>query len=78
MVVAQALVAEMLGKHPAVLDCFNVGVELDSNPVSQRNAIFHIEEKCLHRRHLVCSDDRAPSGPIRRVGIGCEMKRELF
>jgi hypothetical protein len=54
----QALVAEMRGKHSAVLDCFNVGVELDSNAVSQRNAIFHIEEKCLHSRHLVCSVDR--------------------
>jgi hypothetical protein len=46
LVVTQALVAEMLGKHSAVLDGFNVGVELDSNPVSQRNAILHIEEKC--------------------------------
>jgi hypothetical protein len=30
LVVTQALVAEMLGKYSAVLDCFNVGVELDS------------------------------------------------
>ena len=44
LVVTQALVAEMQGKHSAVLDCFNVGVELDSNAVSQRNAIFHIEK----------------------------------
>jgi hypothetical protein len=58
LVVTQALVAEMLGKYSAVLDCFNVGIELDSNPVSQRNAILHIEEKCLHRRHLVRSADR--------------------
>jgi hypothetical protein len=78
LVVTQALVTEMLGKRSAVLDCFNVGVELDSNPVSQWNAIFHIEEECLHRRHLVCSVDRAPSGPIGRVRIGSEMKRELF
>jgi hypothetical protein len=35
-----------------VRDRFN-GVERDSNPVPQRNAVFHIEEKCLHRRHLV-------------------------
>jgi hypothetical protein len=54
LVVAEALVAEVLGEHPAVLDRFNVGVELNPNPVSQRNAIFHIEEKCLHRHHFVC------------------------
>jgi hypothetical protein len=73
LVVTQALVTEMLGKRSAVLDCFNVGVEFDSKPVSQRNAIFHIEEECLHRRHL-CSVDRAPSGPIKRVRIGSGMK----
>jgi hypothetical protein len=56
----------MLGKYSAVLDCFNVGVELNSNPVSQRNAISHIEEKCLHRRHLVCSVDRLAAESHRR------------
>jgi hypothetical protein len=52
LVVAEALVAEVLRKHLAVLDRFNVGIELNSNPISQRNAIFHIEEKCLHCHHL--------------------------
>ena len=45
LVVAETFVAEVLGEHPAVFDRFNVGVELNSNPVPQRNAIFHIEEK---------------------------------
>jgi hypothetical protein len=49
LVVAKTLVAEVPGEHSAVLDRFDVGVELDSNPVSQRNAVFHIEEKSLHR-----------------------------
>jgi hypothetical protein len=52
LIVAEAFVAKVLRKHPGVLDRFNVGVELNSNPVSHRNAIFHIEEKCLHSHHL--------------------------
>jgi hypothetical protein len=61
-VVTQALVAKMPGEHPAVRDRFNVAIERDSSPVFRRNAIFHIEEKCLHRRHLVCSVDRFLGG----------------
>jgi uncharacterized protein YabN with tetrapyrrole methylase and pyrophosphatase domain len=52
LVVAEAVVAKVLREHPGVLDRFNVGVELNSNPVSHWNAIFHIEEKCLHSHHL--------------------------
>jgi hypothetical protein len=37
---------KVLGDHSAVRDRFNAGVELNADPVSQRNAIFHIEEKC--------------------------------
>jgi predicted anti-sigma-YlaC factor YlaD len=53
LVVAEAVVAKVLRKHPGVRDCFNVAVELNSNPVSHWNAIFHIEEKRLHCHHLV-------------------------
>jgi predicted anti-sigma-YlaC factor YlaD len=53
LVVAEAVVAKVLRKHPGVRDCFNVAVELNSNPVSHWNAILHIEEKRLHCHHLV-------------------------
>ena len=49
----ETLVAEVPGEPSAVLDRFNVGVELNSNPVSQRNAIFHIEENCIAITSLV-------------------------
>src|ERR1039457_6695595 len=52
LVVTEALVAEVLGHHPAVLDRLNAAVEFNSSPVSQRNAIYHIEEKCLHCHYL--------------------------
>jgi hypothetical protein len=69
LVVAETLVAEVLGEHPAVLDRLNIGVEFNSNPVSQRNAIFHIEEKCLHRHHLVCSGRPAAENHRREAAI---------
>jgi hypothetical protein len=65
LVVAKTLVAEVLGEYSAVLDRFNVGVELDSNPVSQRNAVFHIEEKCLHRHHLALWSPGREKSPAR-------------
>jgi hypothetical protein len=68
LVVAETLVAEVPGEHAAVFDRFNVVVELNSNPVSQRNAIFHIEEKCLHRHHLVCSGRPAEEKSPARGG----------
>jgi hypothetical protein len=36
------------------------------NALSQRSAIFHIEEKCLHRRHLVCDRLNAKITDARR------------
>ena len=53
LVVAEALVAEVLGKRSAVRDRFNAVVELNSNPVSQRNTIQHVEEKCLHCHYFL-------------------------
>ena len=69
LVVAETLGAEVLGEHSAVLDRFNVSIELNSNPVPQRNAIFHIEEKCLHRHHLVCSGRPAAENHRREAAI---------
>lgn len=53
LVVAEALVPKTLGKLSAVCDRFNTRVELNSDPVSQRDAVFQIEEKSLHDHHSV-------------------------
>lgn len=45
LIVGEAIVAEVLRQHMAVLDCFQVGVEFNSNPVPQRNAIFTYRRK---------------------------------
>src|SRR5258705_12922811 len=47
LVVAEAVVAKVLRKHPGVRDCFNVAVELNSNSLPHWNAIFHTEEKLV-------------------------------
>jgi hypothetical protein len=82
LIVAQALVAKMLREHPAVLDRFNVGVELNSNPVAQRNAVFHIEEKCLHCHYLARLYRSLASSADRRreatSGKGSPRLRALF
>jgi hypothetical protein len=82
LIVAQALVAKMLREHMAVLDRFNVGVELNSNPVAQRNAVFHIEEKCLHCHYLARLYRSLASSADRRaeatIGNGLPRLRALF
>jgi hypothetical protein len=52
LVVAQAVVAEVLSKLFAMIDRVGVGLEIDSDPVPERNAIFHIEKELLHLPHL--------------------------
>jgi hypothetical protein len=52
LVVAQAVVAEVLSKLFAMIDRVGVGLEIDSDPVPERNAIFHIEKEFLHLPHL--------------------------
>jgi hypothetical protein len=82
LVVAQALVAKMLRKHPAVLDRFDVTVELNSNPVAERNAISHVEEKRLHCHHLARFCRSPASSADRRaeatIGNGLPRLRALF
>jgi hypothetical protein len=48
LIVAQAIVAEVLCKLFAMIDGFGVGSEIDSDPVPERNAVFHIEKEFLH------------------------------
>jgi hypothetical protein len=82
LVVAEALIAEVLGKRSAVLDRFNVAVELNTNSVSQRNTIFHVEEKCLHCHDLAWCYRSLASTANRRleatIGKGLPMLRALF
>jgi hypothetical protein len=47
-IVAQAVVTEMLRKLFAVRDSLKIAVEVDPDPISKRNAIFHIEKELLH------------------------------
>jgi hypothetical protein len=50
LIVAQAVVAEMLRKLFAVGDSLKIAAEVDPDPVSKRDAIFHIKKELLHYR----------------------------
>jgi hypothetical protein len=50
MMLAQAVVAEMPRKLFAVRDSLKIAVEVDPDPISKRDAIFHIEKELLHCR----------------------------
>jgi hypothetical protein len=52
LVIAQALVEKMLCKLFAMMDRFGVGLKVDSDPVPERDAVFHIEKEFLHLPHL--------------------------
>jgi hypothetical protein len=53
LVVPQAVVAEVLRDLFAVIDRLSIGVELNSDAVSHRNAVFHIEKEFSHGRYPV-------------------------
>jgi hypothetical protein len=57
LIVGEAVVTKMPRKLLAVRDSFQVAFK-DPDPVSHRNAIFHIEKELLHV---------LPLTPIRRV-----------
>jgi hypothetical protein len=67
LIVAETAVAEVLRECSAMRNRFGVGHELHADTVSQRNAVFHIEEKHLHQI--------ASNAPTRRASIRSEMKR---
>jgi hypothetical protein len=52
LIVAQTFVAKVLCKLFAMIDRVGVGLEIDSDPVPERDAIFHIEKEFLHLPHL--------------------------
>jgi hypothetical protein len=45
LIVAQALVTEMLRKLLAVCDSLKIAVEVDPDPISKRDAIFYIKKE---------------------------------
>jgi hypothetical protein len=53
-IVAQATVPEMLRKLFAVSDSFKIAFKVGPDPVSHRDAVFHIEKEFLHR----CTSNR--------------------
>jgi hypothetical protein len=57
LIVAETLVAEVLGNFFAMPNRFCLCLEFDPNCISMRDAIFHIEEKLLH---AITSDDTNP------------------
>jgi hypothetical protein len=48
LIVAEALVAEVLGNFSAMPNRFRICLELDPDCISMRDTVFHIEEKLLH------------------------------
>jgi len=72
LVVAEALVAEVLGNFSAMPNCFCICLELDPNCISMRDAIFHIEEKLLH---AITSED---TNPVCQVSFRTGPERPAF
>jgi hypothetical protein len=48
LVVCKAFIEKMLCEGFAMRNRVGVGFELQSNPISHRDAVFHIKEKFLH------------------------------
>ena len=48
LVVGKAFIEKMLCEGFAMRDRVGIGFELQSNPISHGDAVFHIEEKFLH------------------------------
>src|ERR1700722_3861236 len=77
MIVAQAVVAEMLRKLFAVRDSLKIALEVDPGPISKRDTIFHIKKELLHcrssnrfsyRRSRTRRDYRKGLAEISRLG----------
>jgi hypothetical protein len=48
LIIGKAVIVKVLSEGSAMCNRFCICVELDPNPVSHWNAVFQIEEKCLH------------------------------
>jgi hypothetical protein len=48
LIVGEAVITKMLRKLFAVLDSLQVAFKVDPDPISERDAIFHIEKEFLH------------------------------
>ena len=54
LIIAQTVVTKVLSKLFAMEDRIGVGFEVDPDPVSEWDAIYHIEKELLHRRTSNC------------------------
>jgi hypothetical protein len=69
-IVAQAVVAEVLSELSTVLDGLQVAFEVDPDPVSHRDAIFHVEKEFLHCQTSNRSKNRKSSARAATTGKG--------
>jgi hypothetical protein len=49
LIVVEAFVEKTPGYDAAMCDRVGIRLEFDSDSVSERNAVYHVEEKFLHR-----------------------------
>jgi hypothetical protein len=47
-IVGKAIVVKALCEGSAMRNRIGVGLEIQSNPISERNAVYHVKEKRLH------------------------------
>jgi hypothetical protein len=52
VIVRKAVSVKVFYDDAAMRNRVGVRLEFDSDPVSERNTVYHIEEKFLHRSHL--------------------------
>jgi hypothetical protein len=48
LIVGKALLVKALCEVSAMRNRIGVGLEIQSNPISERNAVYHVKEKRLH------------------------------
>jgi hypothetical protein len=76
MIVAQAVVAEMLRKLFAVRDSLKIALE-DPDPISKRDVIFHIKKEFWHCRYLKSISAIGDHARVTITGKGLPRLRAL-
>ena len=49
LIVGETAITKVLRQLPAVLDSLQIAFEIDTDAISERDAVFHIEKEFLHR-----------------------------
>jgi hypothetical protein len=50
LIVGKTTIEKVQCENAAMCNRVGIGLELDSDPISERNAVYHIKEKFLHSR----------------------------